>query len=63
MKPELSLSEQILMSLSTNAKAIIPDPLQAYLPALVFKEVKHKLSFIVIYERSAKPLCVLFILW
>lgn len=45
MKPELSLSEQILMSLSANAKAIIPDPLQAYLPALVFKEVKTQTEF------------------
>ena len=45
MKPELSLSEQILMSLSANAKAIIPDPLQAYLPAPVFKEVKTQTEF------------------
>lgn len=53
MKPELSLSEQILMSLSSNAKAIIPDPLQAYLPAPVIKEVKAQTEF---YRNMNDPL-------
>lgn len=53
MKPELSLSEQIIMSLSSNAKALIPDPLQAYLPAPVLKEVKTQTEF---YRNMNDPL-------
>ncbi|OAT37538.1 signal peptide peptidase SppA [Proteus myxofaciens] len=45
MKPELSLSEQILMSLSSSAKVLIPDPLQAYLPAPLLNEMKTKTEF------------------
>lgn len=53
MKPELSLSEQIIMSLSSNAKALIPDPLQAYIPAPVLKEVKTQTEF---YRNMNDPL-------
>lgn len=45
MKPELSLSEQILMSLSSSAKVLIPDPLQAYLPTPLLNEMKTKTEF------------------
>lgn len=45
MKPELSLSEQILMSLTSSAQAIMPDPLKAYFPAPVLKEVKAQTEF------------------
>lgn len=53
MRPELSLSEQILMSLSSNAKALVPDPLQAYLPAPILKEVKTQTEF---YRNMNDPL-------
>lgn len=53
MKPELSLSEQIIMSLSSNAKALLPDPLQAYIPAPVLKEVKTQTEF---YRNMNDPL-------